>query len=309
VIGDVFSSLQAFFQRDPLLVLFDLVDIGIVAFLVYRVLVLMRGTRAMQMGVGLALLFVAHQVALRVGLVTVWTLLDTVTTYLVLIVVVVFQNDIRRALTRFGKRPLLRFGSARETHVFEEVIKATTALAQKRVGALIVFERDASLDEFIELGTELDAAVTKELLFSIFIPSYENPMHDGAVVIREGRIWQAGAFLPLAANPKLDRALGTRHRAALGISEETDAVVLVVSEERGAVSLCYHGNLVRDLEQTALREALFGFLQIRPKKEAAAAGPKPIEKRREPSESEGRERVKDDEEPREPSVAPAEEES
>jgi diadenylate cyclase len=310
--GDVFTSLLSFFQRDPVLVLFDVLDIAIVAFLVYRVLVLMRGTRAMQMGVGLALLFVAHQVALRIGLVTVWTLLDTVTTYLVLIVVVVFQNDIRRALTRFGKRPLLRFGSARETHVFEEVIKATTALAQKRVGALIVFERDASLDEFIEPGTELDAAVTKELLFSVFIPSYENPMHDGAVIIREGRIWQAGAFLPLAANPKLDRALGTRHRAALGISEETDAVVVVVSEERGAVSLCYHGNLVRDLEPTALREALFGFLQIRTKKEPARKTVPPVaEKRREPSESEGRRAagVEPDDEPREPSVAPAEDES
>lgn len=309
--GEVFTSLLSFFQRDPVLVLFDVLDIAIVAFLVYRVLVLMRGTRAMQMGVGLALLFVAHQVALRVGLVTVWTLLDTVTTYLVLIVVVVFQNDIRRALTRFGKRPLLRFGSARETHVFEEVIKATTALAQKRVGALIVFERDASLDEFIEPGTELDAAVTKELLFSVFIPSYENPMHDGAVIIREGRIWQAGAFLPLAANPKLDRALGTRHRAALGISEETDAVVVVVSEERGAVSLCYHGNLVRDLEPTALREALFGFLQIRPKKEPARKTVPPVaEKRREPSESEGRRAAPEpDDEPREPTVAPAEEES
>lgn len=309
--ADVFTSLLSFFRRDPVLVLFDVLDIAIVAFLVYRVLVLMRGTRAMQMGVGLALLFVAHQVALRIGLVTVWTLLDTVTTYLVLIVVVVFQNDIRRALTRFGKRPLLRFGSARETHVFEEVIKATTALAQKRVGALIVFERDASLDEFIEPGTELDAAVTKELLFSVFIPSYENPMHDGAVIIREGRIWQAGAFLPLAANPKLDRALGTRHRAALGISEETDAVVVVVSEERGAVSLCYHGNLVRDLEPTALREALFGFLQIRTKKEPARKTvPPAAEKRREPSESEGRRAAAEpDDEPREPSVAPAEEES
>ncbi|MCA9602708.1 MAG: diadenylate cyclase CdaA [Polyangiales bacterium] len=260
MITDILAGLRAFFDRDPGPIFLDFADILVVAFLVYRVLLLIRGTRAMQIGVGLALVFSAYWAARRLGLITVWTVLDSFLAYAVLIAVVVFQNDIRRALMRVGTRPLLRGGGdSRTTHVFEEVIKATSALAQKRIGALIVFERDASLDDFVEPGTELDAAVTKDLLYSIFIPSFENPMHDGAVIVREGRVWQAGAFLPLAASPKLDRSLGTRHRAAIGLSEETDAVVVVVSEERGAVSICFNGNIIRDLDSASLREALLGL--------------------------------------------------
>src|SRR5690606_1327310 len=148
--------------------------------------------------------------------------------------------------------------TARETAVIEEVVKAANALAAKRIGGLVVFERDADLGEFIEAGTPLDAQVTKELLSSIFIPSFENPMHDGAVIVRDGRVAQAGAFLPLSSGAH-DRSLGTRHRAALGITEETDAVVVVVSEERGAVSLCFNGNIVRNLDGESLRDALFGL--------------------------------------------------
>ena len=136
-------------------------------------------------------------------------------------------------------------------------------LAQKRIGALMVFERDAVLDEFVEEGTRLDALVSSGLLYSLFIPSYENPTHDGAVIVRKGRISQAGAFLPLTANPKLDKALGTRHRAAIGITEETDAVVVVVSEERGAISLCFNGNIARGLDPASLRRALVGLFQRR----------------------------------------------
>ena len=128
--------------------------------------------------------------------------------------------------------------------MIEEVIKAANQLASKRVGALVVFERGAPLSEFIEEGTILDAAVSRELLYSISSASFENPMHDGALIIRDGRVWQAGAFLPLAR--AVDRSLGARHRAALGITQETDAVVVVVSEERGAVSLCFDGNIVRN---------------------------------------------------------------
>jgi len=179
---------------------------------------------------------------------------------MVLIVVILFQNDIRRGLARMGGSNLFRSQrTAKETAVIEEVIKACSSLAQKRIGAIVVFERSASLDEFIELGTELDSAVTKELLYTIFIPSFENPMHDGAVIIRDGRCWQAGAFLPLAGSAGRDRTLGARHRAAIGISEESDAVVVVVSEERGAVSLCFNGNIVRNLDASSLRDALYGL--------------------------------------------------
>ena len=265
MIDDVLVAVQSFFAREPLLVLLDVADILIVAFIVYRVLVLLKGTRAMQMGIGLALVWLVYHLSERFGLITIWALLDALLTYVILIIVILFQNDIRRALMRVGRQPFMRTRTARDTHVFEEVIKASTALAQKRIGALIVFERDASLEEFIEPGTGMDAAVTKELLYSIFIPSFENPMHDGAVIIREGRIAQAGAFLPLTASPKLDRAFGTRHRAAIGISEETDAVVIVVSEERGSVSLCFNGNIIRDLDASSLREALLGLFYRRPR--------------------------------------------
>lgn len=268
MIQDVLNSITAFFQRESMEVLLDVADIVIVAFILYRVLLLVKGTRAMQMGIGLGLIFVVYQLSHRFGLVTLFSILDTLLTYIVLLIVVVFQNDIRRALMRVGRRPIFR--TARTEHenlVMEEVIKASSALAQKRIGALIVFERDAMLDEFIEQGTPLDSEVTKEVLYSIFIPSFENPLHDGAVIVREGRIWQAGAFLPLTASPKLDRSLGTRHRAAIGISEETDAVVVVVSEERGSISLCFNGNMVRNLDANSLREALMGLFYKRARKE------------------------------------------
>ncbi|MEM7448715.1 MAG: diadenylate cyclase CdaA [Myxococcota bacterium] len=260
MIEELLHSFLGFFERDAFSVAVDVFDIGFVATLVYGGLSLIKGTRGMQMSIGLVLVFMLHQLAQRFGLITMWTLLDALLTYSVLIVVVIFQSDIRRALMRVGQRPFLRGRpGGRETHVIEEVIKAASALAQRRMGALIVFERNAVLDEFIEKGTEIDAAMSNELLYGIFIPSFENPMHDGAVIVREGRVWQAGAFLPLSVSPKLDRTVGARHRAAIGISEETDAVVVVVSEERGAISLVFGGNIIRNLDTPSLREALHGL--------------------------------------------------
>lgn len=258
---------EFFMKRELVRVGADLLDIVLVGYLFYRVLLLIRGTRAMQMGIGLVLVFLVYDLAFRAGLVTLFTILDALLTYVVLIIVVLFQNDIRRALMRVGSRPFLRRGqSARESQVIEEVVRAAHALAQKRIGALVVFERDAALDEFIEHGTKLDSEVSKELLYSIFVPSYENPMHDGAVIIRDGRVWEAGVFLPLTETTKIDRTLGTRHRAAIGISEETDAVVVVVSEERGTASLCFGGNIVRDLDTNMLRQALVGLFEKRARK-------------------------------------------
>lgn len=255
-----------FFARDTALVLWDAFDILLVAGVLYYVLLLMRGTRAMQIGIGMLFVFVAYQAAKRLGLVTLYAMLDTLLTSIVLIVVVIFRDEIRRALMRFGRSSLFTSSSPRgATHVIEEVVKAATALAQKRIGALIVFERDASLEDRIEPGTPLDAELTKELLFGIFVPSYENPLHDGAVIIRDGRVQQAGAFLPLTTAGALDRSLGTRHRAALGLSDETDAVIVVVSEERGVTSLCFNGNIVRELDAIALRNALVGLLVKRPR--------------------------------------------
>ncbi|MGF1465667.1 MAG: diadenylate cyclase CdaA [Sandaracinaceae bacterium] len=256
------DALHAFFLGRPYLeVAIDVADILIVAFLFYRVLLLLRGTRAMQMVIGLVMVFVVYQASRNFGLVTLFSILDRLLTYAVLIVVVLFQNEIRRALTRVGSRPFLRGPSrAREAHVVEEVVKAATALAQKRIGALIAFERGAALEEFVEPGTRLDAEVSRELLYSIFVPSYENPMHDGAVVLRDGRVSEAGVFFPLTESNQLQRSFGTRHRAAIGITEETDAVVVVVSEERGAISVCFAGNIVADLDASSLRQALVGLL-------------------------------------------------
>ncbi len=267
-----YEGVLSFFQRPLGQVLRDCLDIGLVATLVYWGLIILRGTRAMQMAVGLALLFAGYLAAKRFDLITIWTILDSLVTYFVLVVVIIFQADIRRALMRVGRGPLFRaHRTARETAVIEEVVKAAGALAVKRIGGLVVFERDADLGEFIEAGTSLDAQVSKELLYSIFIPSFENPMHDGAVIIRDGRVAQAGAFLPLSSGAH-DRSLGTRHRAALGITEETDAVVVVVSEERGAVSLCFHGNIVRNLDADSLRDALLGLFYRSPELPAKKTG-------------------------------------
>jgi diadenylate cyclase len=246
---------------DPLRIALDILDVLLVATLFYRVLLLLRGTRAMQMIFGIVVLVLVYQVSRRFGLITLFTILDRVLASAVLLVVVLFQNEIRRALMRVGSQPLFRRARReREAEVVEEVVRAASALAARRVGALIVFERSASLDDFIEHGTPLDASVSRELLYAIFVPALENPMHDGAVVLREGRIHEAGAFLPLTENPEVDRVLGTRHRAAIGITEETDAVVVVVSEERGKISVCFDGNIVRNVAGANLRSTLLGLL-------------------------------------------------
>jgi diadenylate cyclase len=252
----------------------SLADIALLAFLIYRFLLAIRGTRALQMAVGLAVITLSYPISNKLGLRAVSHVLGYVVQHWFLLVVIVFQSDIRRALMRIGRRTF--FSSARtvrESHVIEETVSAAAALAQRRIGALIVFERDASLDEFVQAGTVLQAEVSSDLIYSIFIPSFENPMHDGALIIREGRIWQAGAFLPLTSSPRVDRSLGTRHRAAIGISEDTDAVVLIVSEERGTMSLCFQGNMVRNLDQGSMTEALLGLFG-QPQRHRVSKGPK-----------------------------------
>jgi uncharacterized protein (TIGR00159 family) len=279
-VSELGQRLWLFFDRDVAAIALDCLDVLLVATIIYFALLLVKGTRAMQMGAGVVFMFVVYQAAKHLGLITLYTLLDSLLTSLVLIVVVIFQQDIRRALQRVGRSPFFASGGvAMEHQVIDDAVRAASSLAQKRIGALVVFEREALLDEFIEAGTTLDAAVTKELLYSIFIPSHENPMHDGAVIIREGRIWQAGAFLPLTVSTKLDRNLGTRHRAAIGISEETDAVVIVVSEERGEVSLCFNGNVVRNLDSALLRKVLLGLFQKRQKRRGALREDRPAKDR------------------------------
>jgi diadenylate cyclase len=234
-------------------------DILIVYYAIYRVLLLIKGTRAAQMVIGLVLIGASFFAAKQFDLATVSWLLDNFINYFIIIIIVVFQHDIRRGLMHMGQN-LFSFGRTyEETHVFEEIIHAVEHLARARIGALIVLEREAELSEFADTGRVIDARVSKELLVSLFVPSRDNELHDGAVILKHLRVQQAGAVLPLSANPRLDKALGTRHRAAIGITEETDAVSLVVSEERGEISLCFNGNIARDLDAATLRKALLGL--------------------------------------------------
>jgi diadenylate cyclase len=250
-----------FAARSPLQILVDVADLLIVTYVVYRALLVLRGTRAMQMGTGLGVIFLVYVVAKVAGLVTLFNLLSSLLSSIILIVVVVFQNDIRRGLMRVGSRAFFS-GMARqqETRVIDEVVAASTELARHRIGALICFEQDANLDEFVVgQGTTVDAQVQRELLVSMFIPESLNKLHDGAVVIRNLRIAKAGVFFPMPDIKVLDKSLGSRHRAALGITEETDAVVVVVSEERGTISFCFNGNIVPNLDGASLKQALLGL--------------------------------------------------
>jgi uncharacterized protein (TIGR00159 family) len=269
------EGLTHFFAARPVpQILVDVADLLIVTYVVYRALLVLRGTRAMQMGTGLGVIFLVYVIAKWAGFLTLFNLLSSLLSSIILIVVVVFQNDIRRGLMRVGSRAFFS-GIARqqETRVIDEVVAASTELARHRIGALICFEQDANLDEFVVgQGTNVDAAVQRELLVSMFIPESLNKLHDGAVVIRNLRIAKAGVFFPMPDLKVLDKSLGSRHRAALGITEETDAVVVVVSEERGTISFCFNGNIVPNLDGASLKQALLGLFgqRARAKKKGAA---------------------------------------
>lgn len=240
-------------------------DILIVYYVIYRVLKLIRGTRAAQMLVGMSLLAAFFYAAKRIELTTVSWLFENLINYFIILLIVVFQHDIQRGLMQVGQN-LFRRRQYEESYVIEEVVQAADELARHRIGGLFVIERDAELaDHLGEAGIGLDARVTKELLVTLFIPDADNHMHDGAVIIKNLRVQQAGALLPLSANARLDKQLGTRHRAGIGITEETDAVAVVVSEERGQISLCFNGNIARDLAPPELRKALLGLFQKKPK--------------------------------------------
>jgi diadenylate cyclase len=240
----------------------DWLDVAVLTLLVYGVLSVLRGTRAFQILAGLVLLIVMYLLSAWVGLATLHWVLDNLVVYAVIAVLVLFQEDIRQVLATAGGTIFNRSGrgNLEDAQRMEEVIKAAFLLANRRIGALIALERSASLGLYVEQAHEVDAVVSSELLSAIFHPS--SPVHDGAVVIERGRIGHAGAFLPISLEKNLPKAYGTRHRAAIGLTERTDAVCVVVSEERGTVSVVVHGAVVpvadaNDLRQR-LREALEG---------------------------------------------------
>jgi diadenylate cyclase len=252
--------LRLFAARSFTQVIVDLIDIFIVAWVIYRALLVLRGTRAIQMAVGLGIVLLVYLGAKFFHLVTLLNLLSSLLSSIVLIVVVVFQNDIRRALIRVGGTAWFTGGREQQSRVIDEVVAAATELARHRMGALIAFEQDANVLEFVKSeGIQLDCVVTRELLVSLFVPESVNKLHDGAVLIRDLKIARAGVFFPMPDTKILDAQLGSRHRAALGITEETDAGVVVVSAERGTISFCFSGNIVSNLDGQSLRHALLGL--------------------------------------------------
>jgi len=270
---------RLFVARPVEQVLRDLVDIVIVAWVIYRALLVLRGTRAIQMAVGLGIVSLVYIGAKLLKLATLLSLLSSLLSSIVLIVVVVFQNDIRRALIRMGNTAWFSGGREQQSRVIDEVVAAATELARHRMGALIAFEQDANVLEFAKSeGIQLDSVVTRELLVSLFVPESVNKLHDGAVLIRDLKIARAGVFFPMPDTKILDAQLGSRHRAALGITEETDAVVVVVSEERGTISFCFSGNIVSNLDGQSLRHALLGLFgrSARKKRGKKAPGAAPV---------------------------------
>lgn len=234
----------------------DVADILLVALLIYQALKLIRGTRAMQMAIGLFFVLLLLYASQHVPLQTVNWLIRSVLTYAVIAGIVLFQADIRRALSHLGSAPFFRYFARTERvqETIEEIVTAADLLAKADVGAIIVLEREIGLRNYVESGIPIDAVISYDLLVSIF--QQETPLHDGAVIISEHRIAAAACFLPLTVSPKLDRDLGTRHRAAIGLTEETDAIAVVVSEERGEISLALKGRLERALKAEDLRARL-----------------------------------------------------
>lgn len=233
----------------------DGLDIFLLAVIIYSGINLIRGTRAVPMLIGLGMVYAIYFVSGQLEIYTINILLQNLLGWSLVLVFIVFQNDIRRALTQVGTGPLF---SARDriaqNQAVEELVKGVTYLASRRVGALIVLQSEVGLNEYIEVGTRLEAQVSKELVTSIFLPN--SPIHDGALIIQHGLITAAGCFLPLTTNPAVSKTLGTRHRAAIGLTEETDAVAIVVSEEDGMISMVREGKITRDVDAGTLRTTL-----------------------------------------------------
>ena len=240
----------------------DIVDILIVAYLIYRTLLIIRGTRAVQMVLGIASILLLYFVSAYFELQTLRVLLKTFLGSLLVVIVILFQAEIRRGLARMGKPHFFRNKQTAESDL-EEIVRAASLLARRHLGALIVLERDNGLRDFLEGGFRLDARIQAELLLAIFQTS--SPMHDGGVIIHKHRIHSSGCLLPLSQNPNIDKRYGTRHRAALGLSEETDAIVIVVSEETQVISMARNGRLTPFKEEAQLLATLKAIFYPRKK--------------------------------------------
>jgi diadenylate cyclase len=246
----------------------SLVDIALVFLLVYGVLKLLRGTRAAAMAAGLGVFGFLYWLAVNQGLTTLEFVLRGALLYIGVAIIVLFQAEIRQALITFGNRFRVPFGRRHSGQfgesIYDEIVLAATTLSSTKTGALIVIERQVGLKGIIDAGVRLDAELSYDLIVSIFNPA--SPLHDGALIVRDDRIAAASCFLPLSLNPLLSKDLGTRHRAALGITEDSDAVAIVVSEETGLVSFVRRGRIKRALDATRLRAAIYKQLESRPRR-------------------------------------------
>ncbi|MFQ6046639.1 MAG: diadenylate cyclase CdaA [Gemmatimonadales bacterium] len=235
----------------------DLLQILIVAYVLYRLLLFLAGTRALQILVGLVVLVLIYVGAVLLKFTMITTLLGVVATYGIFAALVVFQPELRHALARLGRSRAMRiFANANEVAVADQIAEAAARLSRNSAGAIIAVEGEVSLNDYLESGTEMQAAVSADLLTTIFTPY--SPLHDGAVIVRGNQIVAAGTVLPLTQFPVADKSLGTRHRAALGLSEETDAVVIVVSEETSKISIAVRGMLTRGVTVDQVRQVLAG---------------------------------------------------
>ncbi len=253
----------------------DILDIAIVSYITYRVLLLMRGTRGAQMTYGIIVLLLFYYATRFFHLTAVQWLLSNLLTYIVFAIIVLYQSEIRRGLAGLGKTPLIgKYRHRGSKDGYEEIILAATTLASKKIGALIVIEKEIGLKNYAESGIALDAVLTYDLLVTIFSPN--TPLHDGAVIIQHNRIIAAGCFLPLTLDPHLSKELGTRHRAAIGITEETDALTVIVSEETGIISAAVGGKITRNLDGSELRNLLQTAIEGHPQRV-----PQPLNERQE----------------------------
>lgn len=260
-----FGSLIPSFSWLNLELLGGLLDILLVTFLIYRTLLLVRGTRAQPMLLGMGIIVLVYVGSRLLGLVTLSWILGNFLGSVILVIVVLFQDDLRRVLTKVGLMP--GFGNdvpqALESTI-KEVSEAAAELAQRRLGALIAIRRDIGLEDYSEHAVPVDAFCSHQLLLAIF--QHSSPLHDGAVIIEGGKIVAAGAVLPLSFNPSVSKSYGTRHRAAIGLSEHTDALIIVVSEETGSISLVREGRITKDLNEKTLYNALHRLTVFRHKR-------------------------------------------
>ncbi|OPY65249.1 MAG: DNA integrity scanning protein DisA [Syntrophorhabdus sp. PtaU1.Bin050] len=237
----------------------DILDILVVSFIIYRTFLLIKGTRAIQLIIGFIVVFFVFYLSKKLELFTLGWILSNFVGAIIFVIVVIFQNEIRRVLLALGRSPFFKkITYVEETLFYDELSNACVVMSSRHTGALIVIEREVGLEEFMEIGIRIDAATNTELIVSMFQTS--SPLHDGAIIIREGRIVAAGCILPLTMRDSIDLSLGTRHRAAIGITEMTDAVAVVVSEEKGKISYAYHGELTTDISEDTLKKALKGLL-------------------------------------------------